>query len=55
MVVFEIGFGEVTMQMSLADMVELPVNGPLEQSEEPLDRVGVVKAASAHIFVGAND
>jgi len=28
-VVFEIGFGQIPMQMSLADGMELPVNSPL--------------------------
>jgi hypothetical protein len=48
---FEVGFGEVAMQVSLADVVELPVNRPFEEHEEPLDGVGMVETASPHILI----
>jgi hypothetical protein len=51
LVVFEIGFREVAMQMRLANVVELSVNGPLEQSNEAFDRVGMVETASADILI----
>src|SRR4051812_9722272 len=37
--------------MRFADVVELPVNGALEQREERLDRVGMVKAARPNVLV----
>jgi hypothetical protein len=51
MIVFEVRFGEIPKEMRLADMVELAVHGALEQSEERFDRVGMVEAAGADIFV----
>ena len=50
-IALEGGFGEIAMQVSLADVMELPVNGPLEQSEERLDRVGMMEAAGPNILV----
>jgi hypothetical protein len=35
MVVFEIGFGKIAVQVSFANVVELTVDRPLEQREKP--------------------
>src|SRR3954471_15309642 len=37
--------------MRLADVMELPIDSALEQREERLDCVGVVKAACPNVFV----
>jgi hypothetical protein len=39
------------MQMSLRNVVELPVNGTLEQREERLDRIRMVEPARADILI----
>jgi hypothetical protein len=50
-IVFEVSFGEVTVQMGLADVVELAVDGAFEQRKERLDGIGVMKPASADILL----
>ena len=50
-IVFEVRFGKVAVQVRFADVVELPVHGALEQREERLDCVGVVEAARANVLV----
>src|SRR5207248_112439 len=49
-VVPEIEFREVAVQMGFADMVEVAIDAALHR-EERLDRVGMVKPASANILV----
>ena len=51
MVVFEIGFAKVAVQVSLADVVELAVNGALEQRKKAFNRIRVMEPASADILV----
>jgi hypothetical protein len=40
------------VKVRLADVVELPIYGALEQRKARLDRVRVVEAASADVFLG---
>ena len=39
------------MQMSLADVVELAVDGPFQQRKERLDGVGMMKTASPRVLI----
>jgi hypothetical protein len=50
MVEFEICFGKVTMQMSLADAVELAVNRSLEQPKETFSTIHM--RIATNIFFG---
>jgi hypothetical protein len=50
-VVLEVRFGEVAMQVRFADVVELPVHGSLQYGEERLDGVGVMEAAGSNVLV----
>jgi hypothetical protein len=49
MVVFEVRFGQVSMQVRRAGMMELPVHRALKQRKECFGRVR--RGAVAHIFV----
>ena len=51
MVVFEVRFGEIAVQVRFADMMKLPVHGTFQQREEQLNRVGMVEAARPNVFV----
>jgi hypothetical protein len=51
LVVSEIEFAKIPFQVVLADVVKRADNPALEDREIALDGVGVVKAASANIFL----
>src|ERR1700732_4341621 len=51
MVVFEIKFGQVAVQMGFRNAVEVTVNPALHDGEKRLNRVCVCKAAMPHVFI----
>jgi hypothetical protein len=46
MVVFEVGFGEVAVQVRFADVVELAVDRPLGQREKAFDSLEFIGNSS---------
>ena len=50
-VVFEIRFGQVAVQMRLTDMMELAIDSALEQANKAFDGICMVETASANVLV----